>query len=151
MKYNYKLPSFAKVLICVACPVTLATAIYYVLKCFQAFNLPQGSIAVNVSGAIVCLVLFTLSVSLATIKYKISCEFLCQRSLFFDLLAKRVKSKSVRNLVYKKDASKLYFSYYLPNADDPIIVLVSIDNSKVASFVNTIKQANPSVIYFEED
>lgn len=150
MRFNYKLPTFAKVLIGIASPITLATAIYYVLLIFEFRGLPQGSLAIDISGAIVCLSLFVLAVSLGGIKYKLCGEYLCQKYLFFDLLGKRVKIKNILNLVYKKGAGKLYFSY-LTDTPDPIIVLVSIDKSKVDSFVNVIKQANPSVIYFEED
>ena len=150
MKFNYKLPTFAKISIAIACSTTLATAAYYILKCFGVWGLPQGSIAVNVSGAVVCLILFVLAVSLCAIRYKICGEYLCQKYLFFDLLAKRVKTKNILNIVYKKDVDKLYFSY-LTDAPDPIIVLVSINKSKVKDFVLAVKNANPNVIYFEED
>ena len=151
MKYNYKLPTIFKIFIAIACATTLATAIYYVFKCFSLFGLPQGSVAINVAGTIVCLILFVLAVSLYSIKYKICGPYFCQKYLFFDLFSKRVLVKDILNLVYKKSINKLYFSYYIPNADDPIIVLVSIDTNKIDSFVNTIKQANPNVIYFEEE
>ena len=150
MKFYYKLPSFAKVLIGIASPLTLATAVYYILLVFKVAGLPQGSLTIDISGAIVCILLFVLAVSLCAIRYKICGEYLCQKYLFFDLLGKRVKTKNILNIVYKKDVDKLYFSY-LTDAPDPIIVLVSISKSKVKDFVLAVKNANPNVIYFEED
>ena len=151
MKYRYKLPKFAKIATPIICTILLATTAYYVLISLEAFGLPQGNLSINISGAIVCLLLFVLAVCITNINYKICGEYLCQKYLFADLLGKKVLVKNILNLVYKKSADKLYFSYYTPNAYDPIIVLVSIDKNKVNSFVNMIKQANPNVIYFEEE
>lgn len=151
MKFIYKLPIFAKTLVGIACPLTLLTATYYVLKCFGVWGLPQGSLVINVAGAIVCVVLFVFVISLLSIKYTIRGDFLCQKYLFFDLLNKRVKTKDILNIVYKKTDDKLHFSYLTCDALDPIIVLVSIDKSKVTSFVNMLKLANDNIVYFEED
>ena len=151
MKHNYKLPTTIKVLVALASTILIATATYYVLKCFSLFGLPQGSIAINIAGTVVCLILFVLAVSLCSIKYKVCGAYLCQKYLFFDLFGKRIQTKNVLNFVYKKSIEKLYFSYFTPNTDDPTIVLVSIDKSKVESFVDMVKQANPNVVYFEED
>jgi len=150
MKFTYKLPTAAKLLVAIACPLTLATTVYYILKCFGVWGLPQGSIATNVSGAVVCMLLFVLSVGLLSIKYKICNQHFCQKYLFFDLLGKKVQTKNILNVVYKKGMDKLYFSY-LTDLPDPVIVLVSIPSNKVKQFVDNIKQANPNVIYFEEE
>ena len=97
MKFYYKLPTFAKVLIGIASPLTLATAVYYILLVFKVAGLPQGSLTIDISGAIVCVLLFVLAVSLCAIRYKICGEYLCQKYLFFDLLGKRVKTTRIDN------------------------------------------------------
>jgi len=148
-KFGYMLSPSLIFLICLFMLVCVGSVLYNFFRIIGLFNLVSSSLVWEISALVLPALFLTLLIFTLTARYTVADGLLRLRFGFWDVTGGKFKLEHIIKIVKAANSDKLYVNLYVNN--EPRIVLINISPSVYKAFADSVRTANPKVLYEEAD
>jgi membrane protein implicated in regulation of membrane protease activity len=148
-RFNYRLSASFLILICVFMLIAAASLFYSLARIFGWFGLAYGSLALEITTAVLSALFFVLLICILLTSYKLQDGYLKLKLAFFDTTRRKFRIDKIVKVVKATNAERLYVNVFID--DTPQIVLVNIKPKDYEQFAKALRAIEPGILYEEAE
>ena len=148
-KFGYMLSPSLIFLICLFMLICAGSVLFNLFRIAGLFELASPSLALEISVLVLSALFLVLLIFTLTARYVVADGLLRLKFGFWDVTGGKFKIEYLIKIVRATNAEKLYINLYV--GSEPRIALINIKPSEYKAFTDSVRTANPKVLYEEAD
>ncbi|MEG1527802.1 MAG: hypothetical protein RR248_03705 [Clostridia bacterium] len=144
MKFKYKTPLLAQIVIYILLCVQTAVIFLAISKIFGWFTFNNNNLWLDILEIVISVIVIVASIFLLTTKYIVDKEKIKVKFGFFDLTSGRFYINRIASIVTDSKTNKLFINIQEKNGE-PSIIEIAIYANSFDGFITAITAVNPSI------